>query len=108
MKAICLSKEEKMVVVVAVMEAKAGKEDAMEEALRAMIPKVQSEEGTLAYVLHRAEGKPNTFMFYEKYRDKEALTHHSSTAYIKELFGQLGPMLAGKPKIDMYEELAAK
>ena len=25
-----------------------------------------------------------------------------------ELFGELGPMPAGKPKIEMYEELAAK
>jgi len=97
-----------MIVVIAVMEARDGKEEAMEEALRAMIPKVQSEEGTLAYVLHCAQGKANTFMIYEKYKDKEAFKHHSSTPYIKELFGVLGSMLAGKPKIDMYEELAAK
>jgi quinol monooxygenase YgiN len=97
-----------MIVVAAVLKAQAGKEREMEDALRAMIPKVQSEEGTLAYVLHRAQNEPGKFLFYEKYKDKAAFDHHGSTPYIKELFGKIGPLLDGKPSIEMYEELAAK
>jgi len=97
-----------MIVVVAVLKAQAGKEREMEDALRAMVPKVQSEEGTLAYVLHRAQKEPGKFLFYEKYKDKAAFDHHSSTPYLQELFGKIGPLLDGKPSIEMYEELAAK
>jgi len=97
-----------MIVVVAVLKAQEGKEGEMEEALRAMIPKVQPEEGTLAYILHRAQGEPGKFLFYEKYKDKAAFEYHGSTQHIKELFGKIGPMLAGEPSIEMYEELAAK
>ena len=97
-----------MITVVAVLEAQEGKEEEMETALMAMIPKVRSEEGTLSYVLHRAQNKPGKFLVYEKYEDEEAFAHHSSTPYIKELFNKVGPLLAGSPDIEMYDELAAK
>ena len=97
-----------MIVVIAILKAQAGKENEMEEALRAMIPKVESEEGTLAYILHRSQVEPGKFVFYEKYKDKAAFDHHSSTPYIQELFGKIGPLLDGQPAIEMCEELAAK
>lgn len=95
-------------IVVAVLKAQAGKEKEMEEALRAMIPKVQSEEGTIAYILHRAQNELGKFLFYEKYRDKAAFDIHSSTPYFQELFGKIGPLLEGQPSVEMYEELAGK
>jgi quinol monooxygenase YgiN len=97
-----------MITLVAVLEAKEGKEKEMENALMDMIPKVQPEEGTLAYILHRAQNKPGKFLFYEKYKDGAALTHHSTTSYMKELFEKIGPLLAGPPSIETYDELAAK
>ena len=95
-------------VVVAVLKAQAGKEKAMEDALRAMIPKVQSEEGTIAYILHRAQNERGKFLFYEKYRDKAAFDIHSSTPHFQELFGKIGPLLEGQPIVEIYEELAGK
>ncbi len=97
-----------MIVVVAVLKAQTGKETEMEEALRAMIPKVRDEEGTIAYILHRAQGDPCKFLFYEKYKDQAAFDYHGSTPHIQELFGKIGSLLAAEPNIDMYEELAAK
>jgi len=95
-------------VVVAVLKAQAGKEKDMENVLRAMIPKVQSEEGTIAYILHRAQNEQGKFLFYETYRDRAAFDFHSSTPHFKELFGKIGPLLDGQPLVEMYEELAAK
>ena len=97
-----------MIVVVAILKAQAGKEKAMEDALKAIVPKVQCEEGTLAYTLHRAHNDPGKFLFYEKYKDKAAFDYHSSTPHFKELFGEIGPLLDGQPNIGMYEEIAAK
>jgi quinol monooxygenase YgiN len=94
-----------MLVVVAVMKAKAGMEHEMEKALRNIIPKVEAEKGTLTYTLHRAKKEPGKFLMYEKYPDKEALKEHSSTPHFAELFGKIGPMLDGSPVIDMYEDL---
>jgi quinol monooxygenase YgiN len=97
-----------MIIVSAVLEAQVGKESDMERALLDFIPKVQAEEGTIAYVLHRSKGNPAKFMVYEKYVDEAALGYHGSTEYFKELFDTVGPMLAGAPSIEIYEELAAK
>lgn len=96
-----------MLVVVAKLKAKAGKEEELEKAFLTMIPEVQAkEEGTLVYALHRAANDPGTFLFYEKYTDQEAFVHHSTTPHFKQLFATIGPLLDGKPAIEMYEELA--
>jgi quinol monooxygenase YgiN len=96
-----------MLIVVARMNAQAGKEEEMEKALLEIIPKVEAEEGTLAYALHRMKKKPQKFLMYEKYTDKEALTHHSSTPYFAELFGKIAPLMDGDPVIEVYEMLSS-
>ena len=95
-----------MLVVVAVIKAKAGMEQEVENAIKAMIPKVEAEEGTLAYTLHRGKRELGKFLFYEKYTNKEALGLHTSTPYFKELFQKITPMLDGAMTGDMYEDLA--
>jgi len=96
-----------MLTVVAVLKAKQGREKEMEDALAGIVPKVEAEEGTLAYVLHRAKKEPGKFLLYEKYRDKDALNRHSATPYFMELFGTIGPLLDGNPSIEVFEEITA-
>lgn len=93
-------------VVVAKIKAVAGKEKEMEQALLAVIPKVREEEGTLVYTLHQDQNDPSVFLFYEKYKDADALVAHSSTPHFKALFATIQPMLDGNPEIVMYRELA--
>lgn len=96
-----------MLVVVATMVAKAGKEAELEAVLKAIVPKVQNEEGTISYVLHRAVGEPGKFLFYEVYRDKAALDFHSNTPYFKEMFASTGALLEGRPQIALFEDIAS-
>ena len=97
-----------MLIVVATMQGQAGKEKEMKDALSSMLPQVQSEEGTLEYALHQSQKEPQKFLVYEKYRDKEAFDFHSKTDAIKELFGKVGPLLDGRPSIEMYDLIASK
>ncbi len=94
-------------IVVAKLKARSGEASKMADALRAMVSKVEKEEGTLVYTLHQAQNDPTQFLFYEKYADGEALKAHSSTPYFKELFGTLKPLLNGAPEIEMYTEIAS-
>ena len=94
-------------IVVAKLKAKQGSEKEMEKVLRDAVQKVASEEGTLAYTLHRSQSDPCTFMFYEKYRDAEALKTHSATPHFKAMFAALKDLVASPAEIDMYDELAA-
>jgi len=93
-------------VVVAKLKAVKGKEKEMEKALLDIIPKVKEEEGTLVYTLHQDQNDPCVFLFYEKYKDMDALVVHSSTPHFKALFGTIKPLLDGNPEIVMYNELA--
>jgi quinol monooxygenase YgiN len=95
-----------MVVVIAVMKAKAGMEQAFENTLRELISKVEAEEGTLVYTLHRAKKEPTRFLMYEKYVNEEAFAQHGSSPYFKKIFGMMASMIDGAPSIDVYEELA--
>lgn len=96
-----------MIILVATMKAKQGKEAELETALKSVIPKVELEKGTLKYVLHRAQDNAGQFLFYEKYVDKEALDFHGSTPYLKGLFSTITDLLAEEPSITLYEEIAA-
>ncbi len=93
-------------VVVAKIKALTGKENEMKTALLDMIPKVREEEGTLVYTLHQDPNDPTVFLFYEKYKDTDALVVHSSTPHFKALFKTIKPLLEGNPEIAMYNELA--
>ena len=93
-------------IVVAKLKAKSGEEKKMEEALRNLVSKVKAEEGTLVYTLHRSQKDPTRFLFYEKYKDAEALKAHSQTSYFKESFGVWQGLLDGAPEIEIYDEVA--
>ena len=93
-------------VVVAKIKAVGGQEAEMKAALLDIIPKVKEEPGTLVYTLHQDQNDPMVFLFYEKYKDMDALVAHSATAHFKALFKTIKPMLDGNPEIVMYNELA--
>lgn len=96
-----------MIILVATMKAKKGKEAELESALKAVIPLVEQEKGTLQYILHRSQEDSGKFLFYEKYANKEALDFHGSTPYLNKLFSTISDLLSEKPSIDLYEEIAS-
>lgn len=95
-----------MLTVIAVLKVQSGKEDEMENALKEVLPKVQTEEGTLGFVILKSQSEPEKFLCYEKYKDKEAFEAHTKTPHFGLLFEKIGPLLAGEPSIEMYEEVA--
>ncbi len=92
-------------ILIAKIRAKQGSEKDLENALIGLVKKVEAEEDTLQYILHKSLNDPQTFMFYEVYKDKEALARHSVTEYFKETMKTVFPYLDGKPSIETYEEV---
>ena len=95
-----------MVTVTAKLKAKQGEEEKMESLLREVITKVSAEEGTLLYALHKTSSDPTQFLFYEQYKDMDALGVHSTTPHFKQMMTDLAPLLDGKPVIELWEEVA--
>jgi quinol monooxygenase YgiN len=59
----------------------------------------EEEPGTLLYVLHRHPTEPHTYVWVERYRDREALSAHTEAAYIAEAMGKLANWLAKPPEM---------
>ncbi len=95
-----------VVTLTAVLKAKQGQEQALENTLVELVTQVESEEGTLKYVLNRAQNYPSVFMVYEVYKDKDALAFHGSTDYFKAAMKKSAAFLEGTPVIEFYTEVA--
>ena len=67
-----------MIILIAKVKVKDGKMEEAVKALKEIVPKIkEAEPGCLVYVPHTVRGEDNTIIFYEKYRDEEALKVHS-------------------------------
>jgi quinol monooxygenase YgiN len=95
-----------MVTVIAKLPIKEGKmEEALEE-FKKLMAKIPEEKGTLLYSLNREKANPNTLVVVEQYKDKDALSVHSTTPYFKEFFAKSPSFLGGKPEIVIMEEIS--
>jgi quinol monooxygenase YgiN len=91
-------------IVVATITPNPGQMDAVEEALKELIPVVQAEDGCEKYSLHRGADR---FVIIEKWRDTDALGAHGANENMK-LFGQkLAGLVGGRPDIQILEAVSA-
>ncbi|MEN6350360.1 MAG: putative quinol monooxygenase [Syntrophomonas sp.] len=96
-----------MIVLTAIFKAKAGKEAELEQTLRAMIPQVQNEEGTVMYILNRSSSDKGAFLFYEMYKDDKSLELHNATPYFQDLLKNIDGLIGEEPQIRFYEDIAS-
>ncbi|KIY00639.1 uncharacterized protein Z520_03302 [Fonsecaea multimorphosa CBS 102226] len=66
-------------VVYADVYAKEGHADELERLIRILIRMVESEPGTLEYVISRDHDEPNHFFVFERYSGREAFDKHCAT-----------------------------
>lgn len=96
-----------MIVLTAVFKAKTGKETELEQTLRAMIPNVQNEAGTVMYILNRSSNDKGQFLFYEMYKDDKSLEFHNNTPYFQNLLKEIDGLVSEDPEIESYEDIAS-
>ena len=96
-----------MVVVTAQFQAKAGKEEELQEAFKGMFPQVAHETGVVMYILHRSADSPGRFFFYEQYKDREAFDDHGRTPYFKDLFRNIKDLVTEPPVVEFLVEIDA-
>jgi len=98
-----------MITVMARLKVKAGSETAFRQAADKMIAHVTANEpGALTYLLYRSTADPSEFVFYEVYRDQDALAVHGSSEPMMQFFGAIGGLVDGRPEVTLYDELAGK
>lgn len=95
-----------MISLVAVLEARPGKEAQLAEECAALAKSVrENEAGCLMYVPHVSVKNPAKIVFFEKYKDQEALEGHRQTPYFKAAFEKFKDLLAGPTEVTILKEL---
>ena len=98
-----------MVTITAVIRAKAGREDLVERALRAVVAAVKAgEPGTVAYVVSRGLDDPSVFTTFERFRDQAAMRLHNDSRAVAEFVAATKDSLAGPIELHSCRELDAK
>jgi len=80
--------------VVAIVEAKPGKEEALKQALAQVVAPSRAEPACIEYRLHQDATNPAVFILYENWKSKELHAQQFQKPYIIELAQKLGDLLA--------------
>lgn len=92
------------VVVVAVITAKEGMRDRIEELARDVaIPGTHAEPGCIAYALHRDTRNPDRLAFVERWTSAAALGEHMQTAHLKEFVAAVADLTAAPSEVFVLE-----
>ncbi|MGO9120809.1 MAG: putative quinol monooxygenase [Desulfomonilaceae bacterium] len=97
-----------MITLVAIAQAKPGKEEVLKETLLALVPQTRQEAGCVNYDLHRSLSKPGVFMFHENWADREALQKHSKMPYMLDLRTKMADLLAEPLQFELYEMISSR
>jgi quinol monooxygenase YgiN len=92
--------------LLALLEARPGKEHAVTEFLESAQPLALQEEGTISWYAFRAG--PSTFGIFDTFADEDGRSAHLNGAIAKALLASAEELLASPPQIQMVEILANK
>ena len=96
------------IVVTARLKAKPGQGDQLAEALGKLVDAVADEEGTELFVMHRVSDDPDAVVFYEVYRDQDALDAHRKNPALAASGPALGELLGEPPVLTTLAPVKAK
>ena len=92
--------------VVAVITAKAGSEQQVQEALTALVEPTRSEAGCISYELLVSAADPATFITMEIWRSQADLDAHLQTEHVQQALTVAGDHLAQAPAIHPLSPVA--
>jgi quinol monooxygenase YgiN len=82
-----------LLIVIARMHAKPGKEQELREALEALVEPTSREKGYVNYDLHQGIEDPGWFFFYENWESADDLDAHLNAPRLVEFAGRLDELL---------------
>lgn len=92
--------------ILALLEARPGKEGQVEEFLKSALPLVQAELGTTSW--YALKMGPSKFGIFDTFANQEGRDAHLSGAVAKALFAKAEELFAKVPAIEQPEILALK
>src|SRR5262245_41078033 len=91
--------------ITASFQARPGKENALREALIALLAPTRKEPGCVSYDLHQCKTDPARLLMYETWRDQSAIEAHMATAHVQKLVPHVDELCAEAPQIVIWERI---
>lgn len=88
--------------IVARAEVVLGKEQAFIKEAQKLVEATRAEEGNVSYNLFQNPLSPNSFLFYEEYKDQAAVQVHASSAHFNAFGAAIEDMLASELIIETF------
>jgi quinol monooxygenase YgiN len=96
---------EDAVVLVAQLKAKPGEEEAVKQALLAMVAPTRKEKGCICYNLHQSKTDKSLFAFYEQWTDQAAFDAHGKTPHMAKMRQAIRGKTASGGGVTFYDYL---
>ena len=87
------------------MRAKPGREQALREALEALIAPTAKEAGYINYDLHQGVEDPAVFVLYENWESGEALDAHLAAPHLQQFVGRMDDLIDGGLQISRLQRI---
>jgi quinol monooxygenase YgiN len=94
------------VAILALLEAKAGKENEVEEFLKSAQPLAEQEAGTTSW--YAVKLGPAKFGIFDTFKNEEGRKAHLTGEIAKALFARAQELFATPPQVEMLDILASK
>lgn len=95
-----------LLTVVAMMRAKAGKEQEARELLESLIAPTRAEADCVTYALHQGSQDPAVFTFIEHWTDQASLDAHLGTPHLQAALPKIPELLDGDLVITTLNRIA--
>ena len=89
--------------VVATIEVKPGRADAVVEIVTRHLDTIRAEEGCLRYDLYRVRRDDDTLVMVEQWASKDALRAHGEADHFRAMSAQLAGELVAAPAVRVLE-----
>lgn len=92
---------------IAVLKAKPGKREALQQGLLALIEPTRAEAGNLDYVLFELRDEPGTFYMREAFASQAALDAHAATPHFQAFAATIDDLLAEPLRLIFLDQVSA-
>ncbi len=96
-----------VLVSIAVLKAKSGKEQALKEGLLALVEPTRAEPGNLDYVLFELRDARGTFYMREAFKNQAALDAHFAMPYFQRFAATADDLLEKPLQLIFLEQVSS-
>ncbi len=95
-----------VVTQIVTLKMKAGAEEKAIATLQELTAAVKAAEpGVLVYIAHRSQSDPSQIIFFEVYKDAEAVANHSKQPHMAKMFASSRELFEGGMKLDKVDRV---